>query len=188
MTATATRRRRGRARGITAIEAAIGIALGGSVLAVAVPAFVRNLSFSRLGEATNGLERIGTRAIAGADGKTCDEAFPPSAPLTPASVPRGKATIDADPDPWEQPTWRALDFRPSPPGVAHWFSFAFDRAQAKGQSSFVAHAHGDLDGDGQTSTFEVRGACESPPSSGGANGNAGTSKLAPGMYVDREVE
>lgn len=68
-------------------------------------------------------------------------------------------------------------FRPSRPGVAHWFSFEFDRTLEKDASSFVASAHGDLDGDGQTSTFEVRGSCE-----------RAASKLAPGMYVDQEVE
>lgn len=160
-------------RGITAIEAAIGIALGGSLLAVAVPAFVKNLSFSRTNEATSGLARIGAHAIAGASGKACDAAFPPTAPLTPATVPRGKPAVDPEPDPWQHPTWRALDFRAAPAGVAHSFSFAFD--EQKG--SFVAHAHGDLDGDGQTSTFELRGGCAD-----------GASKLAPGMYVEQEVE
>jgi hypothetical protein len=160
-------------RGITAVEAAVAIALGGSILAVAVPAFVHELSFSRLDEATAGLARIGEHAVAGAAGKPCDAAFPASAPLTPATVPRGAPAVDSDPDPWQHPTWKALDFRPSAPGVAHSFSFAFDHDGA----SFVAHAHGDLDGDGATSTFEVRGRCEQ-----------GIAKLDPGMYVENEIE
>lgn len=160
-------------RGVTAVEAAVAIALGGSLLAVAVPAFVHNLSFSRLDEATSGLARLGEHAVAGASGKSCDAAFPASAPLTPATVPRGAPAIDPDPDPWQHPTWKALDFRASPPGVAHSFSFAFDDDGA----TFVAHAHGDLDGDGATSTFEVRGTCEK-----------GEAKLAPGMYVESETE
>jgi type II secretory pathway pseudopilin PulG len=182
--------RRAGSRGITAVEAAVGIALVGSLLAVAVPAFVRNLSFSRLGEATDGLARIGRHAVSGASGKACAQAFPPSAPLTPATVPRGKPAVDPDPDPWQAPTWRALDFRPSPLGVAHSFAFSFDidgpaaggTPQTKttaneDKSSFVAQAHGDLDGDGQTSTFEVTGTCEH-----------GVARVAPGMYVDSEVE
>jgi len=160
-------------RSFTALEAAVGIALIGSVLAVAVPAFVRNMSSSRLVEATSGLDRLGTRAIANAAGKSCADAFPANAPLTPDTVPRGKAAVDPDPDPWQHPTWKALDFRASPPGVAHSFSFAFDH----GDASFIAHAHGDLDGDGTTSTFEVRGKC-------GADGAA----LVPGMYVESELE
>ncbi len=160
-------------RGITALEAAVGIALIGSVLAVAVPTFVRNMSSSRLVEATSGLERIGNRAVANAAGKACSDAFPASAPLTPEAVPRGKPAVDPDPDPWQHPTWKALDFRASPQGVAHSFSFAFDH----GDASFVAHAHGDLDGDGTTSTFEVRGRC-----------NGSGASMVPGMYVESELE
>ena len=160
-------------RSLTPLEAAVGIALVGSVLAVAVPSFVRNMSSSRLVEATNGLKRIGEHAMSGASGKPCASAFPAAAPLTPETVPRGKPAVDGDPDPWQHPTWRALDFRASPPGVAHSFSFQFDR----NGDAFVAHAHGDLDGDGTTSTFEIRGQCEH-----------GASSLAPGMYVESELE
>jgi type II secretory pathway pseudopilin PulG len=160
-------------RAFTPLEAAVGVALVGSVLAVAVPTFVRNMSSSRLTEATNGLHRIGEHAIAGAAGKSCANAFPGPAPLTPESVPRGKPAVDAEPDPWQHPTWRALDFRASPPGVAHSFSFQLDRTG----DAFVAHAHGDLDGDGTTSTFEIRGKCEHDVAS-----------LAPGMYVEAELE
>jgi len=160
-------------RSLTPLEAAVGVALVGSVLAVAVPAFVRNMSSSRLVEATNGLKRIGEHAISGASGKTCANAFPAPAPLTPETVPRGKPAVDPDPDPWQHPTWRALDFRASPPGVAHSFSFQFDR----NGDAFVAQAHGDLDGDGTTSTFEIRGKCERDVAS-----------IAPGMYVEAELE
>ena len=161
---------------LTAIEAALLVSLVGSVLAVSVPAFVHNLSSSRLTEVTSGLGRIGNQAVANASGKACADAFPASAPLTPTTVPRGRAEVDSEqPDPWDHPTWRALDFRPTPPGVAHWFSFQFDNQPAT--TSFVATAHGDLDGDGATSTFEVRGSCKD-----------GASTLAPGMYVEAELE
>jgi hypothetical protein len=163
-------------RNVTALEAALGIALFGSVLAVAVPAFVRNLSASRLTEATHGLTRIGESAVAGATGKPCAGAFPDSAPLTPAVVPRGKPSVDPEPDPWQHPTWMALDFRPSAPGVAHSFAFAFDRT-LQPRTAFVASAHGDLNGNGTTSTFEVRGQCED-----------GAATLVAGMYVQAELE
>jgi hypothetical protein len=161
-------------RNVTALEAAVGVALFGSVLAVAGPAFVRNLSASRLTEATHGLTRIGESAIAGATGKPCAGAFPESAPLTPAVVPRGKPSVDPEPDPWQHPTWIALGFRPSVPGVAHSFAFAFE---AKPRTAFVASAHGDLNGNGTTSTFEVRGQCDDD-----------TATLVPGMYVQAELE
>jgi hypothetical protein len=163
---------------LTALEAAAAIALGGSVLAVAVPTFVRNLSSSRLAEATQGVATLGTHAVAFAADRPCADGFPPTAPLTPTSVPRGAPVVDADPDPWLAPTWRALDFRPSPPGVPHSFSFAFDTSHPRREDSdFVAAAHGDLDGDGVLSTFEVRGTCRHD-----------TAALVPGMYVEAELE
>ena len=79
-------------RSFTPVEAAVGVALLGSVLAVAVPAFVRNLSSSRLVEATRGLNRIGEHAIAGAAGKTCANAFP--AALAQALAANRPAIID----------------------------------------------------------------------------------------------
>lgn len=165
------------ARGITAVEAAVGVAVAGSVLAVAVPAFVRELAASRLSEPVHGLEHLGAAAVAYAQGRATDQAFPPSAPLTPASVPRGVQVVDA-PGLWNAPTWRALDFTPTREGDPHAFAFGFDSSGAAGRSTFVAHAHGDLDGDGVTSTFEVRGQ---------ASEGAGAT-LEPGMYVQDEVE
>jgi hypothetical protein len=172
--------RRTNTRGVTAIEAAVGFALIGSLLAVAVPAFMHNLSASRLSEATGGLARIGEHAISEAAQKSCADAFPATVPLTPETVPRGHAVVDSEPDPWQHPTWKALDFRPSVRGVAHWYAFAFERVlnPAKPDAAdFVATAHGDLDGDGTQSTFELRGQCRS-----------GSSALAPGMYVEAELE
>jgi hypothetical protein len=158
-------------RSLTPIEAAIAFALGGSILAVAVPEFVRGLHASRLAEPVDGLKRIAASAIVLAS--TPDHAFPPSAPLTPPEVPRG---VRAD-DPqgvWDQPTWRALGFSFDHP---HAFSFAFDSSQTGPSSHFRATAHGDLDGDGVLSTFEIEGEAD-------ANG----ARILPGMYVDREVE
>jgi type II secretory pathway pseudopilin PulG len=169
---------RRRARGMTALEVAIGISLAGSLLAIAVPAFVRSWSSSRLIEPVHGLEVIGTNAVAFGAGKPCAEAFPKAAPLTPDAVPRGKPAVDPT-ETWETPTWRALHFRATPPGVAHSFSFAFDRDDA-GAAAFVAHAHGDLDGDGTTSTFELRGNCDARTGE--------QPRVAPGMYVEAEVE
>ena len=158
-------------RSLTPIEAAIAFALGGSILAVAVPEFVRGLHASRLAEPVDGLKRIASAAVSLASG--ADHAFPPSAPLTPQDVPRG-VRADDPPGVWDQPTWRALSF-----GFdhAHAFSFAFESSQAGPTARFRATAHGDLDGDGVLSTFEIEGEAD-------ANG----ARILPGMYVDREVE
>ena len=176
--------RRESSRGMTAMEVAVGISLAGSLLAVAVPAFVRSWSSSHLVEPVSGLGHIQQEALAFADGRPCaagpngEGAFPKPAPLTPQTVPRGKATVDP-PETWDIPTWRTLHFRAAPQGVAHSFSFAFDSSASATESSFVAHAHGDLDGDGVTSTFEVRGECEA---------REGHARAVPGMYVEGEVE
>ncbi len=169
-------RRRGRQRGLTALEAAIGFALVGSLLAVSVPAFVRNLHASRLSEPVDGLKRIGEAAVAGAQGKGPNEAFPGSAPLTPAVPPRGKPVADP-PALWEHPTWKALGFKPAPDGVPHAFSFELDASHDATQAHFSAHAHGDLDGDGTTSSFAIDGVDD-----------ARGARVLPGMRVEAELE
>ena len=160
----------------TATELALTIALGGSLLAVAVPSFVRNLSFSLLSEAIDGLDRLTRSALAYAETKPQPISFPPSAPLTPAEVPRGVAAM-GPPNAWEHLTWKSLRFGFDHP---HRFSFQFDSAldPDTGAMRFTATAHGDLDADGVYSTFEVRGERlpGQPP------------RAIPGMFVDRELE
>ena len=161
---------------VTPIEAAVGLAIFGSIAAVAIPAFSSNVHASRLTEAIEGLDTISASAVAHAAGKSQTLAFPPSAPLTPVTVPRGRAEIDA-PGTWDGPTWHALDFRAAPEGVKHWFAFGFDSNASPTVSSFVAQAHADQDGDGLTSTFEIRG-----------HDDAQGAVVEPGMYVDKESE
>ncbi len=160
-------------RHFTPVELAMAFALGGSTLAVAVPAFCRELHGSRLVEATEGLTRLNTAAVAYA---AANARFPDSAPLTPATPPRGAKEVDP-PGMWDGPTWKALGFRGSEEGVPHAFSFSF--TSAPGGTSFVAQARGDLDGDGTFSTFETRGT--KPPGDQAP-------ELAPGIYVEAELE
>lgn len=163
-------------RSWTGAELAVAVGVAGSVLAVAIPAFVRNLSASKLSEPIEGLDRMVTNAVAYAESHPQELSFPPSAPLTPASVPKGVRVVDP-PDTWEHLTWKSLQFRFDEP---HAFSFQFDSAfdATTQQFRFVAGARGDLDGDGQLSTFEVRG--ERLPGQ--------PARVLPGMYVEREVE
>lgn len=164
------------ARSWSAPEIAAAIAVGGSLVMVAVPAFVRNLSFSKLSEPIDGLDRMVTAAVAYSEARPQNLSFPPSAPLTPQKVPRGIEERDPD-EAWEHLTWKSLDFHfDRPHGFAFKFESAFD-AQT-GVARFVATAHGDLDGDEVLSTFEVRG--ERSPGE--------TARVLPGMFVDREVE
>lgn len=157
-------------RRLTPIEIAVAVAVAGSVLAVALPAVVSNLHGSRFVEPTDGLERIGRAAVTYAE---ANGHFPESAPLTPAAPPRGKKEADP-PGTWDTPAWRALDFRPSPEGVPHAYAFSFE----SNGTTFVAQARGDLDGDGITSLFEIRGTAKP--------GEKPT--VVPGMHVESELE
>ena len=143
-------------RPLAPVEAALVFAIGGSLLAVTVPVFVRNLNASRMTEALDGLERLGARASALADAAPQDKAYPASCPLTPASVPRATLVTDA-PNTWNQPTWRLLGFSIETP---HAYSFQFDSENTPQRSRFTVEAHGDLDGDGVVSTFRTGGSVE----------------------------
>lgn len=161
-------------RALSALEAAVLFAVGGSVIAVAVPEFLHDLRASRLAEPVDGMKRIAEAAMSLAEAAPAGSAaFPESAPLTPAEVPRGVRAEDP-PGAWEHPSWKALGFEFDHP---HAFSFAFESTLGSAESKFRATAHGDLDGDGVTSTFEVEGRADST----GA-------RIMPGMFVDREVE
>jgi hypothetical protein len=170
------------------MELAVAFAAVGSLLAVTVPAFYRGLRASRFVEPTRGLLALASDAVAyasthgGLAGSTSmAQAFPRSAGLTPPSPPHGH--LAADPDgTWSDATWVALGF-PGPslglgPDEPHAFAFAFDSTLAASHSSFVAHAHADLDGDGTLSTFEVRG--YATPAEGAVT--------TPGMYVEAPLE
>jgi hypothetical protein len=172
-------RSRSRWRNLTAVEVCAAISLGASLLAVAIPTFAREVHRSRFVEAVDGLNRIGASAVAYAADRPVAQAFPPTAALTPAAPPRG--LCEADPaGTWDGPTWAALAFQPAPPGAPHCFAFGFDSALSPARSSFRAHAHGDLDGDGVQSSFEITGHSVAGDGRGPA--------VDRGMYVDSEVE
>jgi hypothetical protein len=160
-------------RSLTPIEAAIAFALCGCVLAVAIPEFVRGLHASRLAEPVDGLRRIATSAVSLASASAAEPTFPASVALTPPEVARGVRSEDP-PGVWDQATWRTLGFGFDHP---HAFSFAFESSQGPSRAHFRAIAHGDLDGDGVLSTFEIEG-----------DADADGARIVPGMYVDREVE
>jgi hypothetical protein len=104
------------------------------------------------------------------------ESFPPSVELTPAEVPRGVKVTDP-PGTWDHLTWRALGFQMD---HDHAYAFRFDSSadRVTQVARFSARAHGDLDGDGTVSTFEVRG--ERFPGQ--------PAKLMAGLLVSRELE
>ncbi len=160
---------------VTALEAAMGFAIGGTALMVGVPAFVRELHGSKQVEATSGIRELANKTVAYAQDKPTIAAFPPSAPLTPPSVSKGTREIDPA-GAWDHPTWKTLNFLRFE-GTPHAYSFELDTALGAAKSTFRAVAHGDLDGDGTQSTFELRGT---------ADGTG--ARIDPGMIVDAELE
>jgi hypothetical protein len=186
MTPSTKRRRLRDERGMTALEAAFAFSIVGSVLAVAIPTFVRDVHSSRFAEPVSGLAAIGEGAVAYAAPLAVDKAFPPSVALTPPHPPRGVLSPDP-PGTWQSPTWLALHFPPPresgrafAEGQPHAFAFGFDSALSRTKSGFVAHAHGDLDGDGVSSTFEIRGH--------DIAGDPAGPSVEPGMFVEDELE
>ncbi len=160
-------------RSLTPLEAAVAVAIFGSVLATALPTFVHNLHASALVEPIDGLGRIATRATSLAASRPIQNAYPATVPLTPGSVPAGSRVTDP-PGTWDHATWRELEFGFT---VPHAFSFAFESQNAPDVSTFHALAHGDLDGDGSLSTFEI-----------GGEVHAGGEPKTGAMDIHREVE
>ncbi len=134
------------------------VALGAALLCVlfsVAPAFLKNLRASRMAEPMERLKFMAERATALAAGRPLESAYPASAPLTPGVVPRGELATDP-PGTWDHPTWRLLGFRFEEP---HAYSYAFESDNGAERSTFRATARGDLDGDGNLSTFLVTGEC-----------------------------
>lgn len=140
-------------RSFSAVETVAIVATAGAVLAATVPAFVSNLRASRLSEPVDALNQIARNATLYAIGRPARLAYPASVGLTPSRVPAGQRVTDP-PGTWEHPTWRRLDFRKTGP---HRFAYEFQSQYAGNVATFTARAHGDLDGDGVTSTFEMTG-------------------------------
>ncbi|MEY4548520.1 MAG: hypothetical protein RL685_4715 [Pseudomonadota bacterium] len=140
-------------RSLSLLEGAVGFAIAGSVLAVGVPAFFRNLHASRLVEPMDGLARIASAAAANAEREPVATAYPASVGLTPAVVPAGTAVRDL-PGTWDNPTWVSLGFSFATP---HRYSFEFGSERRSKRSRYRATARGDLDGDGQLSELSVQG-------------------------------
>lgn len=161
---------------VTIVQLAIGVGIGGTLLCIAVPAFVEHMRASKLSEPVANLRTIVDGAIVYGSKHDGETSLPPSVELTPKEVPKGAAVLDPK-GTWDHLTWRALGFSIT---EAHAFSYVYTRTYdpIAGRTSFEVTAHGDLDGDGALSTFSVFGEKE----------RGGSTRALPGMYVDREVE
>ncbi len=75
--------------------------------------------------------------------------FPPSAPLTPAQVPQGRA-VDATAG-FEHASWKAIGFMPNEP-----LFYSYEFVTAPDGRSVEVIARGDLDADGEQSLYSVK--------------------------------
>lgn len=155
------------------VETATGVAVGLSALCVVIPVFVRNLRASRFVEPMDGLQHIAAQAAALGLSRSAEGPYPSTVERTPTEVPHGRAVVDP-PGTWDHDTWRSLGFEQRD---AHYFSFSFQSRAQGGRVQYTAMANGDLDGDGELSTFSVAGEVTS-------GGDAITEPLA----MHREVE
>lgn len=117
-------------------------------------AFERYVRLAQSAEARSNVVRLAEAMRALAESSFRENHGPvtlPSAPETPAEVPRGIAVEDP-PGTWDQALFVALAFSMEGP---HRYTYAV----AGGSDGFRVTAHGDLDGDGIVSEFSIVGRC-----------------------------
>jgi len=152
--------------GLTLVEIALLLSIAGIVLAVTVPTFFRTVRTSKVAEAPAQLHAL-YRASAAyyrtvhllPEGERARGCLPPAAGPTPERPSPEPVEVDfvSARTPGAE-TWRALGFAPSVP-LRYRYSFLPEIADCTpepvaGERLLVLRAEGDLDGDGEYSTFE----------------------------------
>ncbi len=141
--------------GIIISSVTLALSVFGVLAAIAIPAFMDSMKVTKNSEAAIQLDKIGKRATLE---YTMNGAFPQeAAPLTPAvncctqnaSGKRKCAVAAAD---WDTPAWRALDFYSD---RESYYQYSYE--PLNGGTEFIARAVGDLNCDGTTVTWELRG-------------------------------
>ncbi len=140
--------------GLGAESTLILVSVVGVLSAVAIPAFMKYMKKSKTAEASQFLKKMSDAARAH---YAVNGSFPASVGPTP---PKGSCCAsgekcDPDPKAWQHKTWQALDFAMKDP---HYYSYEFKSGTDKdGVKNFTASAYGDLDCDGDFSTFFLYG-------------------------------
>ncbi|GMV39118.1 MAG: hypothetical protein AMXMBFR64_08340 [Myxococcales bacterium] len=159
-------------RGFTLIELMIVVAILAILAVVAVPAFIKYMRRAKTAEAIDELDKIYkgaahyyTAAHLHNTGEKAPCQFPAPQGVTPINATCCKVfggpdannddRCDADPYVWtDVPTWSGLSFQMND---EHYFVYAFDSDGTLSAATFTASAYGDLDCDGNQSTFQRLG-------------------------------
>ncbi len=155
-------------RGFTLIELMIVVAMISILAVVAVPQYSKYMRSAKSAEAIMMLDLIKKGAaayyavprVSDGDGTKLPCQFPASVGFTPNGVSCCDLQNDADndercdsrPKVWHGATWSALHFRITD---QHYFQYEFTSAGSLSTAIFTASAYGDLDCDGQHSTFQM---------------------------------
>lgn len=150
--------------GFTLVELMIVVAIIGVLAGLAVYGVARYIKTAKTAEATRALGAIenGSRQQFQREtpwppdsADTYVHMFCPDPPMTPPAVPKGEK-IKLPSTAWTDKGWTCLKFTVSDP---QFFSYAYKSNGLAGVSAtYTATAHGDLDGNGTTSLYELIGA------------------------------
>ena len=159
----------------------IVVAIIGILAAIAIPSFMKYISKSKSGEARQFVKKIsdGARAYF-LDPNYRRNSIVPIRPQFPAPTQAPTPAIGSccstgskcapDASQWDNDVWTALQFSVDDP---HFYSYSFAVDNTVGSEAYTARANGDLDCDGDFSTFEMFGVVNSIYSD-----SAGSSALA----------
>jgi prepilin-type N-terminal cleavage/methylation domain-containing protein len=152
-----------RAAGFTLLELMIVVAIVGILSATAVPSFLHYMAKARSAEARIQIEKLYNAARVywlephGASGSILP--LPPQFPASRAATPGVRCCVlgggpggrcAPDSTEWQDPTWVGLNFSMDDP---HYYQYEFVSSGAE----FTARAVGDLDCDGDLSSFSMVG-------------------------------
>lgn len=154
----------------------LGVTVIGILAAIAIPSFIGYTRSAKASEARANVESLYVAVQGyydyerpGPDGALA-RALPPSLPRTPAAPGCGeKQTWPMD----AAPGWAELGFTIPDP-----FYYAYEYERDPDGRSFTIRAIGDLDCDGVTSRFEIRGVIDAQ----------GQLQRSPGIFVENEHE